>query len=70
MILEDVRYIGRGEKQYPLGNSSKKEMSVSLLFPIFSSVSFSISFYVSVSLTVDRGTPSGDRRDALYFIEC
>lgn len=54
MILEDVRYIGRGEKQYPLGNSSKKEMSVSLLFPIFSSVSFSISFYVSVSLTVDR----------------
>lgn len=26
MISEDVCYIGRGEKQYPLGNSSKKRV--------------------------------------------
>lgn len=52
MISEDVCYIGRGEKQYPLGNSRKKENWPFLsFFPIFFSLSLSSSLYVSVSLT-------------------
>lgn len=53
MISRDVCYIGRGEKQYPLGNSrGKKKLALSLLF---SHLFFSFSLHFTLCLCLAYG---------------
>lgn len=68
MISEDVCYIGRGEKQYPLGNSSKKKVCFAPFFSFF--LRFHFVFLSHLQYTKARQAMIAAMPCVLWSAEC